>query len=154
MVDIRRGSSLFVMAVIVIASLTGCVGQQESDSSGPTSTAVSTPPDVDKGTPTAAPIAPEAVIVFASMDDDGQTVSVSGYVAGVIENDGDCTYVFTGPGSTQQVASTGVADAGQTSCGVAQLNADALSSGAWDVVLEYSSPKITTTSAPTVLEIP
>lgn len=153
MLDARRGGLLSIIGLTAVLGLTGCVGSPDGSPSGSTSATTSTTEDPGKS-PEPTPIEPEAVIVFAAIDADGATISISGYVAGVIESDGACTYVLTGPGDEQRIDSVGAADAGQTSCGVVQLDTGALLSGSWSVALEYASATVTTTSAPTPLEIP
>lgn len=153
MLDARRSGLLSVVGLIVAVGLTGCFGSSAGPANGTASPSGSAT-EVPGKSPEPTPIQPEAVIVFAGIDPDGATISISGYVAGVIENDGACTYVLTGPGDEQRIDSVGAADAGQTSCGVVQLDTGALLSGSWSVALEYASATVTTTSAPTPLEIP
>ncbi|SKC74395.1 hypothetical protein [Plantibacter cousiniae (nom. nud.)] len=148
----RRGGLLAVVGLVAMFGLAGCFGGGAAPDSSPSPTGSTS--EVPGKSPEPAPIEPEAVIVFATIDPDGATISISGYVAGVIENDGSCTYVLTGPGDEQRIESVGAADAGQTSCGVVQLDTGALLTGTWSVTLDYASAAVTTTSAPTTLEIP
>lgn len=111
-------------------------------------------PDVTKSPePTAAP--KEAVIVFASLDVDGANVSVSGYVSGVIENDGTCTFSFTDGATTVSATSVGIADRAQTSCGTVQVPIASFTRGSWTAALNYTSPSTPEVSSDTTpLEIP
>jgi hypothetical protein len=106
--------------------------------------------------PTAeAPVASDvsATIVIAGEDPDGAHVSASGYVDGVIENGGTCSFAFTGAGAPVVVESTGMADRSSTSCGLVQAPIDRFSQGSWNVVLSYSSSTSSATSAAQVMEI-
>ncbi|WP_086474060.1 hypothetical protein [Plantibacter elymi (nom. nud.)] len=141
-------------AVVLMTGLAGC-----SWFSNPVSTAISTPPDVDKGTDAPMPpeptARPDAVIVFAELDGDQAHVSVSGYISGVVENGGVCTWVVANGTSEQRTDVEGLADRAQTSCGVTQLDAGLFTPGTWTVTLEYSSTaQPSLSSEPTTLEIP
>jgi hypothetical protein len=141
-------------AVLLLTGLTGC-----SLFPNPTSTALSTPPDVDKGTDAPQPpeptAEPEPVIVIAELDGDRAHVSVSGYVAGVIENGGVCRWTLSNGAAQQQLEAEGLADRAQTSCGVSQFDTAQLTPGTWSVTLEYSSDtQSSIISKPNTLEIP
>lgn len=96
----------------------------------------------------------EAVITVAGVDVDGLNASASGYVTGVIEDGGECTFTFTGAEGETSATSTGAANATTTSCGLVQVPMSELSRGTWQVVLTYSSDTLTVVSQPMTLEIP
>jgi hypothetical protein len=97
----------------------------------------------------------EASMVIASVNVDAQNATVSGYVAGVVEEGGECAFVLTPAGGqpmTRTVA--GKADRDTTSCATQVPVAD-LSRGSWSVVLRYTDRAGTsTTSSPMALEVP
>lgn len=105
-------------------------------------------------TPQSVPTA--AVISIASVDADGQTVSVAGFVQGVIEAGGACTFTLTprdgGPAVT--VASTGAENVTTTTCGTQQIAIGRFTSGAWTAELSYRSTDARVTSQPVEVEIP
>ncbi|MFZ4893236.1 hypothetical protein ACL9RL_02170 [Plantibacter sp. Mn2098] len=155
--QIRTSGTLVVLGLLLAAAgLTGCSLFSDPD---PVSTAISTPPDVDKGTD--APVAPEPtakpepVIVFVQLDGDATHVLLSGYVAGVIENGGTCSWSLVNGASTQTVEAEGLSDRAQTSCGVSQIDTASLTPGTWTATLTYSSDsQQSITSTPSTLEIP
>lgn len=77
--------------------------------------------------------------VITSMPQDGGTVSGYGFISGVIENGGTCTFTFTRGSEQVSESSNGVADATTTRCPPVQVSKNSLSAGSWDVVLNYSS---------------
>lgn len=136
------------------AGLTACTastGGQRSVSGTPTSTGS---PDKSKTASPAPAAKPEAVIVVAGADLDGLNVSASGYVSGVVENGGRCTFAFTRPEHRVESSRDAVANVADTTCGFVQLPIDQFTKGTWQVVLTYTSGNLTLTSPPTDLEIP
>jgi hypothetical protein len=106
-------------------------------------------------TPTPTPPAPvEAVLVVAGVDVDGEHVSASGYVQGLVEQGKPCTFVFTGLGMTVRAEHTSSADRMTTSCGTVRVPIDQFVRGSWSVTLSYETKGGTVTSAPSALEIP
>lgn len=96
----------------------------------------------------------EAVIVVASVDVDGVNATASGYVGGVIEDGGECTFVFAGETHEVEVASTGAADRATTSCGSVSVPVDQLAKGQWSVRLEYQSDDAEVVSDEITMEVP
>lgn len=97
----------------------------------------------------------ESVMVVAGVDLDGKNVTVSGYVAGVVEDDGTCTFTLEHDSSSVSVSTTGRADRSTTTCGSAQVPTEDLERGTWTASLTYSSS--TTRSEPSAvlsLEVP
>ncbi|MDH6235943.1 hypothetical protein H4V99_000688 [Cryobacterium sp. CG_9.6] len=90
----------------------------------------------------------------AGMDVDGQNVSASGYVSGLIEDGGTCSFVFSGADRDATRTSRGITNASTTSCGLIQIPANLFMRGAVELVLTYSSDSVTVSSQPMILEIP
>lgn len=130
-------------ALAIVFVLTGCtVATSPVDSSttpvapSPSATTTKSPGSADS-TPAATV---EPVIVVAAVDVDGQHVTVSGYVAGVIEDGGTCAFVFTADGRAPvRVTQPSVADRSSTSCGSAHVPVDQLGRGSYGVVLQYET---------------
>lgn len=152
--QVRRQLIPTLGGLLLIGLLTGCV---DAPSAAPGDAPTSLAPGNEstaKGEPAEVPPA-EAILVVAALEDDGSAISASGYVAGVIENDGRCTFEFVGPSVTRSVESDGLADVSTTSCGNVQLPASQLSSGSWSVSFRYvstSTPELV--SAPQIVEVP
>lgn len=158
------GRSLVLVAVIVLG-VSACVptssGDPKPTSSSSGSTAPSTSPgpplpdDTSTVVPEPTPLEIEPVIVVAGIDVDGLHVSSSGYVAGIVEDGGTCTFTFSGSGASTDVSSVGRSDVRTTSCGLVQVPIEAFSRGTWTVMVTYSSEAVSATaSEPTTLEIP
>lgn len=97
----------------------------------------------------------EPVLVVASVDVDGKHLTASGYVQGVVEDGGTCTFVFTRQGSPDiKVDHEAVADRTTTSCGTVQPDATQFSRGSWQVTLGYVSNGKDYTSSPATVEVP
>lgn len=146
-------------ALAIVLALTGCTaGTAPVDASAPAS-AVPTPSATAKS-PESADSTPaptvEPVIVVAAVDVDGQHVTVSGYVAGIIEDGGTCAFVFTADGRAPvRVTQPSAADRSSTSCGTAHVPVDQLGRGTYGVVLEYQSTAGSTfASKSTRIEVP
>ena len=105
-------------------------------------------------TPSGSPAA-TAVVSLAGVDLDGGNVSIAGYVSGVIEEGGTCTFTLTPDSGAAPVtvSTTGIENVRTTSCGTAQVPIDRFARGGWSATLAYSSPANTLTSAPLKLEI-
>lgn len=152
---VRRRLAGFAIIVGITMSASACTGPltgdpEPTDTPIPTETFVTKPP---VATPTPLPV--EAVMVIASVDMDGANVSVSGYVAGVIEEAGSCVYVLSNGNDEVRVPSEGAADRSQTSCGTVQVPIGQVSRGSWTAALEYSSPTTPkVVSSPLTVEIP
>ena len=146
-------------AFAIVLALAGCtdgtapVGPSTTTARGPVPSATTKSPGSGDSTP--APTA-EPVIVVAAVDVDGQHVTVSGYVAGVIEDGGTCAYVFTSDGKAPvEVTQPAAADRSSTSCGSVHVPVDQLGRGSFDVVLRYASTTAgTLASKPTRIEVP
>ena len=144
-------------ATLVVLLLSGCVGGS-LDANAPTGSE-QTAPSVDEQTapPADSTLAPErdAVIVVAGVDVDGLNVTVSGYIAGILEAGGECIYSFRGLSAETSVTATGEPDRSVTSCGTSQVPIDQFTKGTWEITMSYTALDGTvTTSLPTALEIP
>lgn len=106
-------------------------------------------------TDTARPVEIEPVMVTADADVDGETVSVSGYVAGVIEDGGKCDFVFSQESAVLTLPNTGNADRSVTSCGLASGSISEFRKGSWSVTLNYTANSgVSYKSQPLAMEIP
>lgn len=122
----------------------------------PTSASTSHDPTLPgkSSTPTPA-ITIEPVLVVASVDVDGKHLTASGYVQGVVEDGGTCTFRFTRDGSPEvSVNHEAVADRATTSCGTVQPDATQFTRGSWQVTLTYVSNGKDFTSSPATVEVP
>ncbi|WP_314139513.1 hypothetical protein [uncultured Plantibacter sp.] len=156
----KRPVTTAVLAAVLLAgvsALTACTfgSGDETPSGSATSIAPGVVP-TDKGsdtTPTPPPA--DAVVSYAGVDFDGLHASAAGYVQGIIENGGSCTFTFTGLGEPIVVTSEGIADSSTTSCGTVQVPLEQLPSGTWSVTLTYSSDEIDKLSSTALdLEVP
>lgn len=152
---IRKARRLSVLAVAAtfLAATAGCSAvpqPREETASLPTPSGTSSN-EVEEYEAT-VPV--QAVIVVAGVDQDGLGVSASGYVSGVIQSGGLCTFTFTGNGATVPVTSSGISDRMTTSCGIVQIPRDRLQRGSWTVTLTYELMTVSTMSQPMNLEIP
>ncbi|RLP75994.1 hypothetical protein D9V32_07500 [Mycetocola tolaasinivorans] len=149
-----------VGATLALLLLAGCAVHEPDDNAslgpGPLpSNQTSASPGTETETPEDST---DAVLVLASVDVDGANVSLSGYVNGIIEDGGSCTYELTSEeGTIEKVERAGAADRSTTSCGVGQIPVEKLPSGTWTARLVYQpvdgSAK-PVTSAPESVEVP
>lgn len=130
-------------ALASVLALTGCATTITPAATSTTPLAAPTPSATTK-----SPVSPdsttaptvEPVIVVAAVDVDGQHVTVSGYVGGIIEDGGTCAFVFSADGKQPvRVSQPSVADRSSTSCGSAHVPVAELGRGGYGVVLEYQS---------------
>ncbi|MEY9951171.1 hypothetical protein [Leifsonia sp. EB34] len=138
------------------AMLAACTPQPGGSSADQASSQPSTSSVPSKPSPTPTPtVTVEPVLVVASVDVDGKHVTASGYVQGVIQDGGACTYTFTREGSPAvKVQHEGVADRSTTSCGEAQPDIAQFTRGSWQVTLEYVSDGKDYVSTPLAVEVP
>ena len=148
---IGAGALLILTGVTLAACATsgGAPVAGQTASSAPAETTQKPEQDAE---PTALPV--EAVIVVAGADLDGVNVSASGYISGVVESTGTCTFSFSRLDERLESVRDAVANAADTSCGFVQLPIDQFQRGTWQVTLTYLSGELTVTSPPTNLEIP
>jgi hypothetical protein len=94
-------------------------------------------------------------VTIATVDTSSGGLVVGGFVTGVLEDDGDCTFTATpANGSPALVArTTGLANVDNTSCGSTTIPANQLSSGTYKVVLTYRNHNGMVASAPLAVEV-
>lgn len=146
------------VAAIAAVGLSACT-PPDADPRPGTGTAASSPAPTGSKSPEAAVESPaptiEPVLVVAAVDVDGAHVTASGYVQGVIEDGGTCTFTFARSGSPSiTVEREGAADRLTTSCGTVQPDAAQFARGSWSVTLAYTSGGHDYESAPSQLEVP
>lgn len=97
-------------------------------------------------------------MVIAALDEDGKHVTLSAYVSGIVENDGQCTYSLTPESGTPiEVQNKGIADRATTSCQLVQIDAAKLKPGTWTAQLSYvpvKSGSAALTSDAETIEVP
>lgn len=168
----RMRSAGFVRAQVAAGTLaaallaTGCTDNSDSSEPGPVTTVTATayqtvtpspsPSETptDGVDPTVAPFA--AIVSIASLDVSGREVTLAGYVQGVAEEGGTCTFVATkvGTGTEVTAETMGIENQGTTSCGSAAVSSSSFSRGSWTVELRYESPSGSANSDAVALEIP
>jgi hypothetical protein len=151
---IVRGGVVALVAAAFLA-LGGCTAGSGETRPSADKTSTAQPDATSKPAETEAP-APsvEAVIVVANVDVDGAHATASGYVSGVIEDGGACTFVFHGEPGEVTAESKGLADRASTSCGSVSVPIDQLQKGTWSVRLEYRSDDSEVVSEEVIVEVP
>lgn len=108
--------------------------------------------------PPSQPVIPgaAAVVTLASYDKSKAAVVVGGFVSGVIEDGGTCTFTVTATdtGASTTLTSTGAINVDSTTCGSREVAAPDSKSGAYTVTLEYSNAVGAVTSSPVPVEGP
>ena len=151
-----------MLAGLLVATVGACTADDPTStpsSTAPTasSTAPPTDPAGEPSTPSDPAPGPDAstppadasgvpVLVAASLEADG--VEMSGYVQGVIVDDGTCRYELTGPGGTTSVTTRSLADASVTTCPWGTIPSADLASGTYEARLVWesvASPPLTVT---------
>jgi len=154
------GRTTVAVRVLTVAAVLGFLSGCTDPATGPkpTGSATSIAPGVTpppEKTETPSPVTADAVVSYVGVDVDGVNVSAAGYIQGVLENGGACTFTFTGTAEPVAVSSEGIADSSTTSCGTVQVPLAQLPSGTWSVVLSYSSDSIDTlVSTALTVEVP
>lgn len=113
--------------------------------------------DPDPASPS-QPVIPgaAAVVTLASLDSSKAVVVVGGFVSGVMEDGGTCTFTVTAAdtGASVTFKSTGAFNVDSTTCGSHDVGAPASKSGAYSVTLEYTNAVGAVTSSPVSVEGP
>jgi len=80
---------------------------------------------------------------------------VGGFVTGIFEDGGECTFSVTPTtsGTPQLVLTTGIANVDSTSCGTALIDARKITRGTYTVVLTYRNHEGQVASAPATVDI-
>ncbi|WP_448809353.1 hypothetical protein [Agromyces bauzanensis] len=128
------------LSIAVGGMLAGCTVDSASPSSGSGRPAAEAS-GVPKAEEEPVPATVEPVIVVASVDVDGAHASASGYVAGVVEDGGACSFTFTALERTGTVVAdtVGAADRANTSCGMVSEDIAEFTRGTWEVRLSYTA---------------
>lgn len=147
---VRQSAALGALCLALL--LAGCTAGEAPE--GSPSSASPMPEKTLSASPSPS-VTIEPVLVVASVDVDGDHVSASGYVQGVIQDTGTCTFVFTRDGSPDvTVDHEAVADRATTSCGTVQPEIARFARGTWQVALTFTSGGREYTSQPQTLEVP
>jgi len=95
-----------------------------------------------------------AVVTLASYDTSTAGVMVGGFVSGVMEDGGTCTFTVTATdtGASATLESTGALNVDSTTCGSHEIGAPTSKSGAYSVTLKYSNAVGAVTSSPVPVE--
>lgn len=123
-------------------------------------------PSLPAGVPTsqptnAAPSSPvlkgaSAQVSLATVDPSTGGLLVGGFVTGVFEDGGACTFSVTpsSNGAPQSAFTTGIANVDSTSCGTVLIDSHKIFAGTYTVVLTYRNDEGQVSSAPTTVEVP
>lgn len=147
---LKLATALLVLTALVPA-LTSCtVESPVNPTEAPTGTTV------PSGEPVPEEISEsiEAVLVVASVDTDGTTVSASGYVAGTLEEGRTCTFRFSQDGAEFDQVSESIPDRITTSCGFVQVPIGQFVRGTASVKLVFDGTDGVVESAPMEFEVP
>lgn len=142
------GTRLVVIAACVVIVLGGCtVASVPAPDTTTAEPYASEEPGVDAVTP---------VVVVAGPDLDGVSVSATGYVRGIVESGGECTFRFADEtGTSVEAGTVSESDSTTTSCGLVSVPRSSLVKGTWTVTLSYvSTAGEVSTSAGLTTEVP
>ncbi|MBW8871452.1 MAG: hypothetical protein JF618_04535 [Leifsonia sp.] len=142
-------------AFVVSALLSACtapVTDSRTDTGVPASPTPTKTASPGAGDSTAA--ATEAVLVVAAVDADGRNVTASGYVQGVVTDQGTCVFTFSRNGSSFTVDHEATPDRSTTSCGTVQVPIASFQRGAYEVTVGMTVGGTPSTSPSTTLVIP
>lgn len=81
-----------------------------------------------------------------------QTISVAGFLPGVVENGGTCTLEATNGSTTVSESQPATVDAHQTVCAL-NLTDPKVTAGQWTVTMHYDGPSGSGTSAPAQISV-
>lgn len=142
------------LATIVVL-LAACVLAGCTSAPKPVATSNDAQPPGKSTTSPSPSVTIEPVIVVAAVDVDGQHVTASGYVQGVVEDGGTCAFAFSNENAqTVTVDHSATADRSSTACGAVQPEIGDFDRGTWTVTLTYTSARGTFRSQPQTLEVP
>jgi len=125
---------------------------RQSPAAGPSPSSSAAVPNGDQAT---RALDASAVLTIADVDVVTGDLVVGGYVSGVFEDGGSCTYAITDTqsGTVVSARTTGVANNDTTSCGSASVSAEQVPAGTYDVVLIYANADGRTSSQPIRVEV-
>jgi len=147
-----RAAAFVLITGAGLAGLTSCALLDSELAPSATPIPTTSSPSLDAPEPVEDTV--DAVVTVASIDVDGQHVSASGYVSGVVEDGGACRFTFTSDVGEVVVESTGISDVSATSCGLISEPSTSFVRGTWSVTLTYLSQTANSVSEPVALEIP
>jgi hypothetical protein len=102
-----------------------------------------------------APAAPVTATVTSAEVDGAGYLTADGYVSGVEEDGGTCSFTFWAEGGgASRLSSSGVADGGRTVCPAVDERIRTLWPGEYTAVLRYTSATTTAESEPFGFVIP
>lgn len=119
-----------------------------------------TPSPKPTAQPSAAPAEPGVLdawplISLSGIDPASGNALLGGFVVGIVESGGTCTYVITRDGSEVLRRSTnGESNKDDTTCGAVELSRAELGAGSYRVTLIYDNAIGRATSDPVSLEVP
>jgi hypothetical protein len=91
---------------------------------------------------------------YSDWDAAGKRVEAAGFVSGVVESGGTCTFSMTDGTRTVQATSTGQADATTTNCGSLMIPGAQVPAGRWTATLSYRSNAAHGTSPAATVTVP
>lgn len=94
------------------------------------------------------------VVVTAADWIPGTGAEIAGYVSGVVETGGECTFTLERGGVRLETTRPATADATTTACGWLQIDDPQVTSGTWTATLGYRSTETTASSPDTPLDVP
>ena len=95
------------------------------------------------------------VVVSSAVSDDGLWLSASGYVEGIAEDDGRCTFTFRAAGGgASRLSSVGKADGSRTDCGTVEERTRTLFADDYELTITYESPTAAGESEPFPFVVP
>lgn len=137
-----------VVTATVTASPTGSPTTTPNATPTPSPTPAQQEP---QPTPDDVPVA--AVVSIADVNSNG-SLTVGGFVNGISEDDGMCTFTATQGPTTRSLQQGGLDNQGTTACGSVTFSASQLDSGLWNVRIAYSGPSGKFRSETTTVELP
>ena len=151
----------FAVPTAALAAIAAAAVLSACTAAGPTAGTTAPAPPTPSPTKTAAPgtgdatAGPiEAVLTVAGVDPDGQHVTASGYVQGIVEDGGACVFAFAGAGTAFTVQQAASADRMTASCGTVQVPIEKFQRGPWQVTVAMTIEGETHTSQPITVEVP
>ena len=105
--------------------------------------------------PAKTPLVAYPEITIASLDSFTGNFVVGGYVTGIVEIGGSCTFIVTNEDTKAEVMArtTGVDNSDSTSCGSVDIEGDKIPNGKYSVVLEYANSAGNASSEPLSVEV-
>lgn len=136
-------------AAAICVALAAC-GDGSSDPSSPSTPNATLKPPVE--TPIAAEVS--ATITLGAWVPAAGVLEVSGFVAGVLEQEGTCTLSVSMDTLTRTASGPASPNVADMQCGTLSIAGDALAPGSWTAVLSYSSASAKAVSEPLIIVVP